>query len=98
MATWITEHSVWFYAVLGILGLLVGSFLNVVILRLPRILEHRWHQECTEFLFNGATQDTLDDSQNTAEPAPTFSLAYPPSHCPHCKHPIRPWHNIPVIG
>lgn len=95
---WLTEHALWFYTVLAILGLLVGSFLNVVILRLPRILEHRWHQECHEFLGNGDAAGRAEDSRNTAESAPSFSLAYPPSHCPHCKHPIRPWHNIPVIG
>lgn len=95
---WLAENPVWFYGVLGILGLLVGSFLNVVILRLPRILEQRWHRECTEFLTAGAEGQAAAATAAAEESAPAFSLAYPPSHCPHCKHPIRPWHNIPVFA
>ena len=96
--TWLIEHTLWFYGVLGMLGLLVGSFLNVVILRLPRILEHRWRQECTEFLGTAPAREAADDTSGGVESTATLSLAYPPSHCPHCKHPIRPWHNVPVIG
>ncbi|MEQ8516601.1 MAG: prepilin peptidase, partial [Chromatocurvus sp.] len=98
MTVWLAEHPIWFYGVLGILGLLVGSFLNVVILRLPRILERRWHRECTEFLNAGPVGHAAGDTAPRAEAAPAFSLAYPPSHCPHCKHPIRPWHNIPLFA
>ena len=98
MAVWLAENPAWFYSVLGILGLLVGSFLNVVILRMPRILEHRWHQECMTFLNPEATAETTADSETADSERAGFSLAYPPSHCPHCKHPIRPWHNVPLLG
>ncbi|MEJ2308648.1 MAG: A24 family peptidase [Gammaproteobacteria bacterium] len=72
---------------LGLLfGLIVGSFLNVVIYRLPVILERRWRRECREHL-------DLPD-----EPQERFSLAFPPSRCPQCQTPIRPWHNIPLVS
>ncbi|HEX4895294.1 MAG TPA: A24 family peptidase [Solimonas sp.] len=69
-----------------LLGLLVGSFLNVVILRLPRMMELAWQREAREIL------------QLPAEPQEIFSLAQPPSRCPGCGAAIRPWQNIPVIS
>lgn len=71
-----------------ILGLLVGSFLNVVIYRLPIMMQHQWRQECCEFLA----------VENTSPPQGTFNLVLPNSTCPHCKAPIKPWQNIPVIS
>lgn len=71
---------------LGILGLLVGSFLNVVIYRLPKMLERQWAAECAEFSGSPATEQ------------PAFNLLTPRSRCPHCQHPIG-WHqNIPVLS
>jgi len=70
------------------LGLMVGSFINVVVLRLPGILEHGWREECAELT-------------GRAEDAPTEKppgLARPGSRCPHCGHAIRPWENIPVLS
>ena len=69
------------------LGLLVGSFLNVVIYRLPLMMESRWRSDCCELL--EVEQENL---------APTLGLATPNSHCPHCKAAIKPWQNIPVIS
>ena len=69
------------------LGLLVGSFLNVVIYRLPLMMESRWRQDCCELL--ELAQEKTDTSLN---------LATPNSHCPHCKNAIKPWHNIPVLS
>jgi leader peptidase (prepilin peptidase) / N-methyltransferase len=65
----------------------VGSFLNVVAYRLPQIMEHQWRRECCELLEL--------ESETSRE---TLSLAAPNSHCPHCKAPIKPWHNIPVLS
>ncbi len=74
-------------AVCAILGLIVGSFLNVVIARLPRMLEHEWLSQCRDLLEVDADADS----------AP-FSLVRPGSRCPHCDHAIRAWENIPVLS
>lgn len=74
-------------ALCGLLGLIVGSFLNVVILRLPARLEHGWRLQAHEFL--GTTPADA--------PAPP-DLVIAASHCPHCKHKLAPWDNIPLIG
>ena len=69
------------------LGLLVGSFLNVVVYRLPLMMESRWRRDCCELL-------ELDQEKQET----TLNLATPNSHCPQCKAPIRPWQNIPVFS
>ena len=71
-----------------VLGLIVGSFLNVVIHRLPRMLQREWHQQCRELLELAPEQDG----------GQTFNLALPASHCPHCGAGIPPWDNIPLIS
>lgn len=71
----------------GLLGLLVGSFLNVVILRLPRRLEHEWRQQARELL----------DAGDTVEAAPP-DLVFTGSHCPQCKHKLSPLDNVPVLS
>lgn len=79
----------------AILGLLVGSFLNVVIYRLPLMLQREWHGQCCEYL-------QLDANKISSVPAVSehkvFNLMKPDSHCPVCKKPVRPWQNIPVIS
>lgn len=75
-----------YFPVVFIIGLVVGSFLNVVILRTPKMMEADFREECC---------DLLEQEKTTG---PKISLAYPPSACPHCHTPIKPWHNIPVIG
>lgn len=76
------------YTALVVLGLMVGSFLNVVILRLPKMLEARWRAECKEFL--GQPAEERGDER--------FNLAFPASHCPGCGHPLRWWENLPLIS
>jgi len=68
-------------------GLALGSFLNVVIYRLPLMLETRWRRDCCELLELPGEQED--------EP---LNLATPNSHCPHCKAAIKPWQNIPVLS
>ena len=70
-----------------LLGLSVGSFLNVVIYRLPKMLETQWTHDCHEHL-----------GQAVEEPAEPFNLNRPGSHCPACNHKIKPWENIPVLS
>jgi leader peptidase (prepilin peptidase)/N-methyltransferase len=78
-----------------VLGLLVGSFLNVVIYRLPLMLQRDWRQQCCEFL-------EIEDPQPAEEKNPLLrtdlSLAKPASHCPQCQNTIRAWENIPLIS
>ena len=69
-----------------VLGLLVGSFLNVVVHRLPIMMRRDWRAQAREFL------------ELPAEPASTFNLVLPHSRCPHCDHEIRPWENIPLAS
>ena len=71
---------------LAALGLVVGSFLNVVIHRLPKIMEAQWARDCAEY---------RDEPLPSEEP---LSLAYPGSQCPHCNTKIRAWQNIPVVS
>lgn len=75
-----------FFTAVTALGLIVGSFLNVVILRLPRMMEQEWQRDCAEL------QDLPAPEQET------LSLSRPASHCPGCKSPIKPWQNIPVVS
>ncbi|MCI0749387.1 MAG: A24 family peptidase [Nevskiales bacterium] len=82
------RHSPVFLALAtGLLGLCVGSFLNVVAYRLPQMLERQWRRECRHVL-------ELPDEPAVAP----LSLLCPGSSCPACKTPIRPWHNIPVLS
>ena len=70
----------------GVLGLLIGSFLNVVIYRLPKIMEADWQNQCAEFR-----------GEAVPEQAP-FSLATPRSQCPACGHHLSALENIPVLS
>ena len=78
-------------SILGVLGLLVGSFLNVVIHRLPKMMEMRWAAECAE-LQGTASRDEPETK------TPPFNLMVPRSRCPHCGHQIRWFENIPVVS
>ena len=75
-----------FTGVGALLGLFVGSFLNVVIHRLPRMMERDWHAQAAEL------------RGEPVEPAERFNLATPRSRCPHCGHLIGALENIPVLS
>ncbi len=72
----------------GLLGLCVGSFLNVVIHRLPKMMERDWRAQCAEI--NGTPEKSDDQT--------TLSLATPRSRCPACGHQIRAYENIPLLS
>ncbi len=91
-----------FHGVAVVLGLLIGSFLNVVILRLPKIMEQEWRQQCAEL---AAAPEPACGAQTTALAATQprdgerpLSLSHPASTCPHCGHGIRAWENVPVLS
>ncbi|MDO9114662.1 MAG: A24 family peptidase [Polaromonas sp.] len=73
-------------ALAGILGLLVGSFLNVVIYRLPKMMERQWAAECAELAGKGA------------DSAEKFNLMVPRSRCSSCGHVIAWYENIPILS
>ena len=89
---------VWEHAAMGaVLGVLIGSFLNVVIHRLPKIMEQQWADECAHY----AREQAPTAGQEAAPPAPAvqrISLSAPRSCCPHCGHAIRWRENIPVLS
>tara|TARA_R110000850_G_scaffold196047_1_gene322485 strand:+ start:1423 stop:2298 length:876 start_codon:yes stop_codon:yes gene_type:complete len=77
------------YIVVVFFSLCIGSFLNVVILRLPKMMQQDWRCQCEEFL-------ELSDDQRKNDEA--ITLSKPASTCPSCGHKIRAWENIPVIS
>jgi leader peptidase (prepilin peptidase)/N-methyltransferase len=81
------QHSSFaFITIVSVLGLLVGSFLNVVIYRLPIMLEREWQAQCDEL--NGIENHELTP----------FTLSHPRSACPHCQHAITAMDNIPIVS
>ena len=83
----IEQNSTIFSIIASLLGLLFGSFLNVVIHRLPIMMEMDWREQCASL--NGI---------NNAEKTKKYNLITPRSTCPHCQKTIAAWHNIPVIS
>lgn len=84
--TFPTLEPALFTGLVFLLGLAVGSFLNVVIHRLPRMLEVDWQAQCAEL------------RGETSEAAPAYNLSTPRSACPSCGHQITPLENIPVLS
>lgn len=79
-----------FIALCGVFGLLVGSFLNVVIHRLPKMMEQEWREQCAAL--DAATEPS------SAAPGPRYDLVVPRSACPSCGHRISAMENIPVLS
>lgn len=87
------DESLWAFTVLAVvLGLLIGSFLNVVVYRLPIMMERGWRMQCQEYLGNS---ELPAKETKIEEP---FNLVVPRSRCPHCGHVISALENIPVIS
>jgi leader peptidase (prepilin peptidase)/N-methyltransferase len=89
------QHSpVLYISIVIILGLLIGSFLNVVIYRLPVMLKQQWKADCLSFL----KQESHKASELTDNAQELFNLVTPRSRCPHCGHQITALENIPVLS
>lgn len=87
----------WFFvATVLVVGTMIGSFLNVVIHRLPKIMENDWRQQCIEFLQPEAAAEAAIAA--AANPPPRYSLAVPRSACPSCGHKITAMENVPVVS
>lgn len=83
----------WFYICAAVfLGLLVGSFLNVVIHRLPKMMEADWRQQCVEFLHPEQAE------KEATAPKLKYTLVVPRSACPACGHKITALENIPILS
>lgn len=86
----------WLDAILlGVVGLLVGSFLNVVIHRLPKMMEQQWAAECADYV---ASQAPTGNPPVPADAPARFNLWTPRSRCPSCGHPVQWYENIPVLS
>ncbi|MEE9451260.1 MAG: A24 family peptidase [Gammaproteobacteria bacterium] len=78
------------YILVGLLSLCIGSLLNVIIYRLPIMLQQQWQAECRDYL---DLPEEADQKETTS-----FNLFFPRSHCPHCKKIVKAWHNIPILS
>lgn len=87
LASMLQCNQLLYLALVGVVGLCVGSFLNVVIYRLPLMLEHGFSAEAMQNV-----------GQQTAVANHSFNLLFPRSHCPHCKKSINALNNIPIFS
>lgn len=87
MSLLLSEQPWVFVGMALVLGLIVGSFLNVLVWRLPKMLAREWRAQAQEVL--GLPADPT---------GPAYNLMHPNSCCAHCCQPIRPWENIPVLS
>lgn len=85
------DYPFFFYTTVALFSLMVGSFLNVVIYRLPKMMEYGWYQECREFLADEVPKKPTRDLK-------PITLSTPNSTCPQCGHAIKFYENIPVIS
>jgi leader peptidase (prepilin peptidase)/N-methyltransferase len=92
LAAFYASEPIWFAGSVFLLGLVIGSFLNVVIYRLPIILERDWRSQATDLLHPAG------DASAAAAPIERFTLSTPRSACPNCKAPITALQNVPVIS
>lgn len=80
------SQPILFMTTATVFGLMVGSFLNVVIHRMPKMMEQEWQRNCAEL------------RSEAVDTAPTYNLVTPRSGCPACGHKIHAWENIPILS
>ena len=88
----LADNLVWLAIFIALFSLLIGSFLNVVILRFPVMMFRSWKQDCLEMDSNLPKHPAIDDLSKP------FNLLKPDSHCPKCQAPVRAWQNIPLLS
>jgi leader peptidase (prepilin peptidase) / N-methyltransferase len=97
----LASSPAYFVSTCLVFGLLIGSFLNVVIYRVPVMLERQWREQCAELAQPAASPCATAASAEpttTAQTEPPFNLVVPRSACPACKAPITALQNIPVVS
>lgn len=91
------QANLWFYlTTVGLVSVCIGSFLNVVIYRLPVMMQKEWQTECRLLLADELTSPKTE--QTTSQTTDKFNLVKPNSCCPKCKAAIKPWQNIPIFS
>jgi leader peptidase (prepilin peptidase) / N-methyltransferase len=94
--TTLMQTQLWFYlTTIGLVSLCVGSFLNVVIYRLPLMMQMQWQSECRVLLADELNTNKANKNEPDKQP---FNLVKPNSTCPECKAAIKPWQNIPLLS
>jgi leader peptidase (prepilin peptidase) / N-methyltransferase len=92
------ESPLTFTLIIGLFGLMIGSFLNVLILRLPVMMERQWRRQCAEYLSDSNPTAAPSQTQAVHEKEEHFNLAAPRSRCPDCGHAITALENIPILS
>ena len=82
----------------GLFGLVIGSFLNVVIHRLPLMMQRQWDADIEQYRLEQADPNPTPSVLPTHNQQPAFNLMKPGSHCPQCNNKLAFWHNIPVLS
>ena len=91
LITVLQQNVTFFYITVGIISLLIGSFLNAAIYRIPIMLENSWKEDCLHLLNEGEASDEIAESEK-------FNLFTPRSQCPDCGHMITAIENVPVLS
>jgi len=87
LITLLQTNTVLFISLCTIIGLIAGSFLNMIIFRFPKMMEREWNQQCSELR-----------GETIIKPLPALNLVNPRSECPHCEHKITALESIPIIS
>jgi leader peptidase (prepilin peptidase) / N-methyltransferase len=97
-ASYLSQHSWLFITLVAVISLLIGSFLNVLVYRLPKMMEREWQQEYQAYFQADASLTSAPETATKPATPEHFNLAVPRSRCPKCHTPIAARDNIPVLS